>query len=214
MYNNTTLTCHRTGPHASGLTIRPCDATKAAQRFRVPASGTTGQIRDKSTGRCVSVLECALPSKQPQLADAEMGVAMLDRCGGSCAASSQRWEQNPVGNEHIELISKLRPGSSDQQWRIAGTFNPESVNGESIVVQLTPNSAAPNTHYKRLEKGSGLRNTWKQLQLGEADSYGASCPQGNNCCLEALPCTHPCSLPLSWGWVVVAIFVAAVFLCA
>jgi hypothetical protein len=38
----------------SGLSVLPCDAGKASQRFRVPASGGVGQVVDRESGCAAS----------------------------------------------------------------------------------------------------------------------------------------------------------------
>ena len=147
------------GPHASGVVFKPCSAGSEAQRvrptypsyrwtsspslsqFEIPAQGETGRITDPS-GRCLSVLDCALPAHQPALTAAGMGVAVLDECGaGPCGGANQQWTHTPKEAGVFELLTTLTPAASlslrdgergpeVEGWRLMGTFNPEIVNDE------------------------------------------------------------------------------------
>jgi hypothetical protein len=78
--------------------------------------------------------------------------------------------------------------------------------GAHVVVQQMV-SGVDNVDFSKLEPG----DTWSALKIGKSGlSYGDTCPAGGQCCLEALPCVSPCSLPLSGGWrMVVALLVCS-----
>ena len=83
----------------------------ATSKWRLPAAGASGPVVDAASGRCISVLDCALPSAQPQLKSAGMGVAVLDECGaGPCAGKNQQWTvaaSSKPGNLHLVLFRLL-----------------------------------------------------------------------------------------------------------
>jgi hypothetical protein len=62
---------------------------------------------------------------------------------------------------------------------------------------------APQIDFAKLSAG----DSWSALKIGTAGlGYGASCPAGAECCLEALPCVAPsCSLPAGFGWTFVLV---------
>ena len=128
--------------HAYPWALGPCGSANAdAQAWRVPAPGETGHIVDDATGRCVSVLDCALPNAQPQLRGAQMGLAVLDVCGsGSCGGKNQQWTNaaSPGKSNQINLISTMKLGADPTQpWKLMGTFNPGLVD-VSVSTPLPP----------------------------------------------------------------------------
>jgi hypothetical protein len=176
-------------PHASALKLKPCEKDSAVQRFKIPAAGETGRIVDGETGRCVAVLDCLLPNKQPQLQAAGMGVAVLDECGaGACDGANQQWTHVASTAGNFELVSTLSSTSDGGQlgsvlvesWKLMGTFNPENVDNENVVVQkINPVS---NTAFSQTDPGE----TWSGLEIGSATSggaggYGPTCPAGDHC---------------------------------
>ena len=197
------------GPHASNLQFKPCSPTTAPQMWKVPEPGETGEIVDEETGRCVSILDCLLPGKQPALAAQKMGVGVLDECGaGPCAGKNQQWTTTAGTAPGVfELVSTLtaevdqRRRLQAESWKLMGTFNPELVDNENVVVQKIV--AVTNTAFQLATPGS---TTWGGLKIGSAmqggaGGYGRTCPAGDSCCLEAMPCVAPsCTLPSSLGW--------------
>ena len=133
------------GPHASPLQLKPCGGANAdAQSWQMPSPGETGLIVDDATGRCVSVLDCALPNVQPQLQVAQMGVAVLDVCGSgsSCGGNNQQWTNtaSPGRPGQFNLVSAMKPGADPTQpWKLMGTFDPKSVD-------VTPSPPVFNSH--------------------------------------------------------------------
>jgi len=146
-----------------------------------------------------------------------MGVAVLDECGaGPCAGANQKWTTTAGTAPGVfELVSTLTAAPAEdgqareqlggrrlqaESWKLMGTFNPEIVNGENVVVQkITP---VANTAFQLATPGS---TTWGGLKIGSAMSggaggYGPTCPAGDSCCLEAMPCVAPCTLPSSFGF--------------
>jgi hypothetical protein len=232
-------------PHASALKFKPCEKDSAAQRFKIPAAGETGLVVDSDTGRCLAVLDCLLPNKQPQLQAAGMGVVVLDECGaGSCDGANQQWTHVTSTAGHFELVSTLNPtfamgegrqlaGVLVESWKLMGTFNPENVDNENVVVQKI--NPVANTAFSQTNPAE----TWTGLEIGSAlaggaGGYGPTCPAGDHCvrrpsaplscpvvrwllrayhvrlsrvqCLEALPCVAPCSLPTSFGLSFIIVF--------
>ncbi len=133
-------------------------AAAALSRWKLPANGASGHVVDDASGRCLSVLDCALPSAQPQLNAAQMGVAVLDECGaGPCAGKNQQWTvatSSKPGELHLvrsppsivavtpqcssatsSLTALRKQVSALQPWKLMGTFSPQQVNGEHVVVQ-------------------------------------------------------------------------------
>jgi hypothetical protein len=187
----------------SGLTLKPCDpagSVKDAQFFKAPAVGGSGQVTDKETGRCLSVLDCKLPSEIASLAAAKMGVAVLDVCGGGmCAGLNQKWSRTAATAPAFEFISALQPS-----WKLMGTYRPAEVNNEDIVVQnVGPGN--PNTEFTAVAPGAD----WTQLKIAPAPFYGSRCPTGTDCCLEALPCAAPCVLASGWGVAFIVVLVVS-----
>ena len=117
--------------------------TVGLPQFEIPAQGETGHITDPS-GRCLSVLDCALPAHQPALTAAGMGVAVLDECGaGPCGGANQQWTHTPKEAGVFELLTTLTPAAAAaatlqngerapevEGWRLMGTFDPGIVNDE------------------------------------------------------------------------------------
>lgn len=179
-------------PHASPLKFKPCVKDTSTQQFKIPAVGETGEIVDRETGRCLAVLGCLLPNTQPQLNAAGMGVAVLDECGaGPCDGKNQQWSHVASTGGNFELVSTLVPtpatterGQLDsvriEAWKLMGTFNPEIVDNQNVVVQnINPVS---NTAFSQTEPGE----TWSGLEVGSASAggaggYGPSCPAGDHC---------------------------------
>lgn len=179
-------------PHASALKFKPCEKDSAAQRFKIPAAGETGLVVDSDTGRCLAVLDCLLPNKQPQLQAAGMGVVVLDECGaGSCDGANQQWTHVTSTAGHFELVSTLNPtfamgegrqlaGVLVESWKLMGTFNPENVDNENVVVQKI--NPVANTAFSQTNPAE----TWTGLEIGSAlaggaGGYGPTCPAGDHC---------------------------------
>ena len=104
--------------------------------FSVPDAGGSGEIRDRVTGRCVSVLGCDLPGAAPALANAHMGAAVLDTCGSSkCGGANQKWTREPAAAGRpataTEWTTAMKESTAPgQAWRLQAIFDPAIVAGE------------------------------------------------------------------------------------
>jgi hypothetical protein len=159
-------TAQETAPRTwSGLTVMPCDESKEAQKFSALPS-SEGRIADKSTGRCITVLDCALPSPVPAMSANQMGVAVLDACGGpTCGSASQRWSIEPSGTPGAsELVSPLHK-AADTSWRVQGTFSPPDVDNHYVVVA----QISAGTHYKNTEFTPGASGSLKLTPTADGD---------------------------------------------
>lgn len=189
----------------SKLTLKPCDpagSVRDEQLFSVPqAGGSPGAITDKGTGRCLAVLDCKLPSDVPTLKANNMGAAVLDECGGGSCPSDQAWTIKSCTAPSFEITTSA-------SWALLGTYRPHEVGDEGVVLQSLAGcgSNAVNTQFTQLAPAG---SSWTQLKIhpAGASGYGTTCPAaGAACCLEALPCVAPCSLPAAWGWAFIVAF--------
>ena len=74
----------------SALTFNDCSAQDPLQLFDSPAIGSTGQVIDRATGRCLTVLDCKVPGTSSALSGNSM--AELEVCGkSSCGGKDQEW---------------------------------------------------------------------------------------------------------------------------
>jgi hypothetical protein len=76
----------------SGLKFAACDPKDPLQKWDVeqPEQGV-GEIRDRETGRCVSVLDCKNKQSIP-MPYQDVGQVVLDECGtGSCDGKNSKW---------------------------------------------------------------------------------------------------------------------------
>jgi hypothetical protein len=193
----------------SKLTLKPCDpagSVRDEQLFSVPkAGGAPGTITDKGTGRCLAVLNCKLPSDVPTLKSNNMGAAVLDECGGGSCPADQEWTIKSCTAPSFEITTSA-------SWALLGTYRPDEVGNEGVVLQSLAGcgSNAVNTQFTQLAPAG---SSWTQLKIhaAGASGYGTTCPEaGGACCLEALPCVAPCSLPAAWGWA----FIIALSVCS
>ena len=190
--------------------------TEPLQRFETDPTAAETQIRERETGRCISVQDC-------KVGGTTIGHVRVDRCGaGSCGGRNSLW-------------APLKVAGKPQTWAFkskAGSGGPDMLNSPGELADplgqrhpLSQNFSHPaamrSSQWRCVVPVAGFNvvvwtdtqgdpsvetsNQWTLTESGQIRA-GRAPPDlppaqtcGDNCCLQAEACVAPCVPPRTWG---------------
>ena len=176
----------------SGVKFAACDKDDLNQKWQKPPT-EVGQIRDQSTDRCLSVLDCTntQPASDP-LPNKNIGRVVLDECGaGPCDGKNAQWHAVVTGAWSTFESKDIGSSASCYTLNAVGDGGVTTNNWPMVAwgaATCDPN--AGNNQFK-WDEDTGLLRVNFLLPL-------SSCTTAADCCLVAEPCVAPCHLS-SWG---------------
>jgi hypothetical protein len=178
----------------SGVKFAACDKDDPNQKWDIRAPSGVGEIRDQSSGRCLSVLDCknTQPASDP-LPNKEIGRVVLDECdAGPCDGKNAQWHSVVTGPWTTFESKDIAASASCYTLNAVGDGGATTNNWPMVAwgaATCDPN--AGNNQFK-WDEDTGLLRVNFLLPL-------SSCTSAAECCLVAEPCVTPCHLVRSWG---------------
>jgi hypothetical protein len=119
------------------------------------------------------------------------GIVVLDACG----STGSQWTAQSGGAGHMAFENDIAKGTKCWLLNVVG----DSPDVEACEVGVWSfGTTCPTT--PTLNSNFDFDASTSQIKVIASDRVAKTCPDANNCCLQATPCVSPCSLPLGWGW--------------
>ena len=167
----------------STIKMEACKKDDPTQGFEIETISGTGRIRDRATGRCLTMKSCSSMTAGIQKS-IEVG---LQECGvDDCGGKGSQWVASPAAVPGSVVFAALLKGGG----------------GECYALNIRNADTLPVVAYgDPICSGASKNNQW--LEPKDAGTMhaatGMNC--GTDCCITADPCVAPaCVLPTGWAW--------------
>lgn len=164
------VAARRTTPEESALVFAACSAHNPSQQFVVLTPGSSGQIKDRASGRCLTAANCS--------AAGQPAVILAPCAAGSGGCAEWHAVAASAGTAMFELVPP--PTSSGGGKTLCRTLNAPVTGGPVAWGATTCDPMARN-------------NQWKLSGLLAVEQGPISCQP--NCCLEVAPPPPPPAAP-------------------
>jgi hypothetical protein len=167
----------------STVKMAACKPGDAVQGFEVDTISGTGRIRDKATGRCLTLKTCS-PMPVGIQQSIEVG---LQECGvDDCDGQGSQWLASAAAVPGSVMFSSVLKGTA----------------GECYVLNVRNADTLPVVAYgDPICSDASKNNQWLEAKDAETMKSATGWECGTDCCITADPCVAPaCVLPAGWAW--------------
>jgi hypothetical protein len=170
-----------TSPSWSTVKMAACKPDDPAQAFDVASIDGTGRIRDKETGRCLTLKDCKLGAGIQQ--SVEVG---LQECGeDTCDGQGSQWVAAAATIPGTVIFKSVLKGTTGECY----VLNIRNADTLPVVAYGDPECSPNSKNNQFIDPDKGTLHA----------ATGWEC--GTDCCVTADPCIAPaCILPTGWAW--------------